>query len=432
MVGEKLWSLFDIIVAASALRQNTSHAEAVANTRMWLEHALDGRPSEKRAAYREDVMRPRAEEAHARKMIAEMQTVTLEHLSEELLRQEPTVRDWQRYATILNEQHCGSDTPLQDFSREGMWKLGRFLFDRTLAHADDPSSDDAWVQGMERARSEYSEDEFKRMWAVCNARNSNAIVTAAARWYEQGCPVVQLSSHSYAAALAATSLPKDIDVRPPWRSFMIDLPNDLIPSEGGGDVRSLLVHHHTLVPDRSWSWSIVLLPRTSPILLRSENRSSAYLIEGDLRDAGEADEGLRVSSDLDTTAEDHRKLVVAARIAFGTCLAMSDPTAVRTTTTSRLSISTQRKRLEREPLCRVFLLGRTVSVDVREAIHSYIAHGSKGRGPLTVQFLVRGHWRNQAHGPHMSERKIVWIEPHWKGPEDGPINLRPHVLKGEP
>jgi len=32
---------------------------------------------------------------------------------------------------------------------------------------------------------------------------------------------------------------------------------------------------------------------------------------------------------------------------------------------------------------------------------------------------VRGHYRNQVHGPGHRDRKLIWIEPFWKGPENG-------------
>lgn len=36
---------------------------------------------------------------------------------------------------------------------------------------------------------------------------------------------------------------------------------------------------------------------------------------------------------------------------------------------------------------------------------------------LTHRHIVRGHWRQQACGPHLSERKPVWIPSYIKGPE---------------
>lgn len=46
-----------------------------------------------------------------------------------------------------------------------------------------------------------------------------------------------------------------------------------------------------------------------------------------------------------------------------------------------------------------------------------------------VQWLVRGHQRWQACGPRHAQRKLIWIEPFWKGPVDAPMLVREHVLE---
>jgi hypothetical protein len=38
----------------------------------------------------------------------------------------------------------------------------------------------------------------------------------------------------------------------------------------------------------------------------------------------------------------------------------------------------------------------------------------------SCRFDVDGHWRNQACGPQFSDRKLRWINPFEKGPEDAP------------
>lgn len=43
----------------------------------------------------------------------------------------------------------------------------------------------------------------------------------------------------------------------------------------------------------------------------------------------------------------------------------------------------------------------------------------EGHG-YSVQFVVRGHWRNQWYSSVKQHRQI-WIDAHWKGPEDAPI-----------
>jgi hypothetical protein len=48
------------------------------------------------------------------------------------------------------------------------------------------------------------------------------------------------------------------------------------------------------------------------------------------------------------------------------------------------------------------------------------------KGAPTIQWIVRGHWRNQPHGKDRAERRRIWIQPYWKGPDDAPRLLREH------
>jgi hypothetical protein len=62
--------------------------------------------------------------------------------------------------------------------------------------------------------------------------------------------------------------------------------------------------------------------------------------------------------------------------------------------------------------------------------------GASTQGPEGVggfreyasRFIVRGHWRNQPHGPGLSERKLIWIKPYYKGPEMAELVNRPYVV----
>lgn len=50
------------------------------------------------------------------------------------------------------------------------------------------------------------------------------------------------------------------------------------------------------------------------------------------------------------------------------------------------------------------------------------AYGSGKLGRVVQkQFTVRGHWRNQAYGTGRKLRKIIWIEPFMKGPDDAEL-----------
>ncbi|NUT99185.1 MAG: hypothetical protein HOY78_44990 [Saccharothrix sp.] len=44
-----------------------------------------------------------------------------------------------------------------------------------------------------------------------------------------------------------------------------------------------------------------------------------------------------------------------------------------------------------------------------------------GERKYTARWLVRGHWRNQPYGPNRSMRRLVWINPQIRGPQDKPL-----------
>ena len=51
-----------------------------------------------------------------------------------------------------------------------------------------------------------------------------------------------------------------------------------------------------------------------------------------------------------------------------------------------------------------------------------------GSKPL-VRFMVRGHWRRQSHGPESQSRKIIWIQPYYKGPDIAVTINKPYLVK---
>ncbi len=59
-------------------------------------------------------------------------------------------------------------------------------------------------------------------------------------------------------------------------------------------------------------------------------------------------------------------------------------------------------------------LGKGLAIDKRleQAMHQ-----GGGLTRLKFKHIVRGHWRNQACGVGMSERRVMWIQPYWKGPD---------------
>jgi hypothetical protein len=121
----------------------------------------------------------------------------------------------------------------------------------------------------------------------------------------------------------------------------------------------------------------------------------------------------------------HRLIEVFARLAAGVCLLAETPTNIRRKSTKKAQ---HRWRFSKLPLTTEYVLAPDVRIgfDCTEAVRAYVS-GDR-RGLPRMQWIVRGHWRNQPCGPNHSERKRIWIQPHWKGPEDAPRLFREHKI----
>lgn len=113
----------------------------------------------------------------------------------------------------------------------------------------------------------------------------------------------------------------------------------------------------------------------------------------------------------------------------GSCLALSDPDRNRKGSWGGASNGSKGKR-HRDGLGTGtrFVLGTSVTIDLREQVREVLSGTRKGGSPK-VQFTVRGHWRNQAHGPRHSLRRVQWIQPFWKGPEEARALLRGYKVE---
>ena len=74
-----------------------------------------------------------------------------------------------------------------------------------------------------------------------------------------------------------------------------------------------------------------------------------------------------------------------------------------------------------------------VRVGFRHVDNDLVQHAkaSDETRALTKRHVVRGHYRNQAHGPGRTDRRIVFIKAHWKGPPWGDVvgGARVHVVE---
>lgn len=308
--------------------------------------------------------------------------------------------------------------------RESLWAVGRDTYEVSYAWSATTTNDSAFGLGFERFLRESKADgeDKERMWALLNAPSTQHYMWALARWYEQACPIVHFTRPDYAASLAATSIVPEEPILP-WRAVLLELPERVVPYEGSW-IKFVLVQR-VVMGDAPATWTIVLMPERAgvPTIWSHGQQWSVWSAEDpDPESEVQAfrDPTLKAYGDETLNDLDGRVLLICRRIVSGACCAMSTPDDWRPTKSADVSTEAARRRLQKEPACRVYLLGRPVKIDCRLAVKQYVEQGTS-KGPLTLQMLVRGHWRRQAIGVGRSERKWIRIEPYWKGPEDAPI-----------
>lgn len=77
---------------------------------------------------------------------------------------------------------------------------------------------------------------------------------------------------------------------------------------------------------------------------------------------------------------------------------------------------------------RAFVVGTHVTIDKRLKGDTH-ATGT-GRTPSVASY-VRGNWRNQAHGPQHSLRRLQWIEPFWRNLQAEAVSQKTYIVEAK-
>ena len=115
-----------------------------------------------------------------------------------------------------------------------------------------------------------------------------------------------------------------------------------------------------------------------------------------------------VTLDVDKEA---RKTI--QRVVFG---ALAYATAVDRAITERFPAP--KKKREKQSAIAHWTIGREIEIGP-ELVRIARSGAREIAFQIKSRFMVRGHYRNQAHGPNRSLRTAKWIAPFWKGPEEG-------------
>ena len=250
-----------------------------------------------------------------------------------------------------------------------------------------------------------------------------------AQWAQAGLRAITMG-HKIAASLMCTRISADAleTLLPPWPAFMIDIPQGLLFTRDSTrvvELASVAVMHYRW-HDGSMRWAYVAHARESSVTLwRFGLPGSSLTTPLDM----EIDQALPAIAESSEPLDelDDRCTLMLGRLITGACLAMSQPENVKAPQ-ERAPKEQGNRREAPEPRTRNYVLRYPVSVDCREAVHAYV-QGTRARGPLSVQTLIAGHMRWQAHGPKGGLRKLIRVEPYWRGPENAPISASARKIR---
>jgi hypothetical protein len=225
--------------------------------------------------------------------------------------------------------------------------------------------------------------------------------------------------HRYAAALMATDVAKCSDFQFPWPVFEVMVPNGLLACDAMGELTSVLV-----ISSEDDVYAFLLFDdggRGRFAIIASSTNEFLYGVQQDPEESNYLHEALGTNDpEAERDPSSRRLMSLAVRLVANASLDI-------TTTPSRLL---KAKRLSpKKPKHGLvtpvgFEIGRPLDLDCRQDIRDYVA-GKRSTEPK-VTTLVRGHWRNQVHGPGNALRKIIWVQPFYRG--HGPMIVRPTRL----
>jgi hypothetical protein len=242
-------------------------------------------------------------------------------------------------------------------------------------------------------------------------------------WIDAGCPILT-TSHTFGSALMCTNVPKDFsaDLMLPWVSFVVQVPNGLIAN----DERDFTRIRIGALPAGGPAVMILEDPTNS----RTERMFWRIVHDGDLATLlfpHEDEDEVPVNSVHGSPVKDEdfkiRAMSLAQRLVVGLLYTMQYTTDFR----ERVKTSAKGAARSGPPSHRVVVIGRPLAIDCRPAVARYLGQRSRS-APPSVQSLVRGHYKRQVVGVGRGGRKVIWVEPYWRGPEDAPILARPYAV----
>lgn len=269
------------------------------------------------------------------------------------------------------------------------------------------------------------------------------VYALAIKWVHGACRMIE-TDDKYGAAMALTGMTADAatELRIPWPVFAVRLPKGLFISASGVEytfaVFGQFDNHHTMLNDGTvkthaltCAYYIGTDDETKPGFWGCEpgmSLADEFFEEAQHEDPDHFLNDPRWQKLYGQNPEafsldrsDRRIVAMVKRMTVGLLYTMQHTKSW--TFGGHFNRASGGQLRKEPPPHRVIIVGRPIDIDVREAARSDAASGAH-KSP-SVQTLVRGHIKRQVVGAGRSGRKVIWIEPYWRGPKDAPILARP-------
>lgn len=252
-------------------------------------------------------------------------------------------------------------------------------------------------------------------------------------WQDHGLNTFDLT-HSMTAALLLTD-PSDVqpsEVKLPFEVFVIRFPQGfftLEDSRGRKQDAMMAIVHRLKVESGAYRLFIRLCGRADMNDLTTLTSAWEFLADTSEFDSMGEWIGREVPISQQSVASENQvkidkpALRALRRLVANLCLYVaakglgSKPSAKKSKKNKRKAKARKGSRVAPE----YWIVGQEVKLDSRlieSAKHwseSQARDASTKEWRVSSQFTVRGHWRNQPHGPGRSLRRRQWIHPYWKG-----------------
>lgn len=247
------------------------------------------------------------------------------------------------------------------------------------------------------------------------------------RWAVNAFPQVTIGE-KHLAALIATKMPDDVlnAVRSPWSAWLIEIPPRVL-SMMGDNLQRLPVARILVGWDATEGWLVYPVSTDGMVNFIQQYDAADLAYDGPEKRSMADEDGVLLVEGSDRLVS--RSLTAIGRAVLGVALEMNSRQNLYREPSGPAPKWSKRKMGAPPIKCRTYQLRANVTVDCREQVRDFIL-GKRSSAP-SVQHIVRGHWKMQACGPNLSERKPIWIQPYWRGPEGAAIAVRSHALKDE-